>query len=103
VPVVAGDDHDGVDVLAGDQLAGVGGEKGFSLRLGHRFRDAREDGGIQIAEPGDANVGHLQQSLKVPRSLVEADDADADRVVGAGIGCARGGDGAGGERGAGGE
>jgi hypothetical protein len=87
VPVVAGRDQHGVDVRARDQLAGIGGLE----RRGQRGRQGGGDAGqhlrIDIAQAGDAHPRHLEQILQVGRTLaVEADDAEAHGIVGAGGG-----------------
>jgi hypothetical protein len=72
---------DGVDVARSQEFAQVD----VGLHVAEARLGLVEHGGVDIAQRDDANTLHLAEALQVVlAAAVQADDRDADTVVGAG-------------------
>ena len=83
--MIGGGGGEDVDFIAVDHFAHVDEAFDFETLLFGKFDEAEvEDRGIDVADGGDADAFHFGECAEVVlASAIDADDADADVIVGA--------------------
>ena len=95
MPMVGGGDGDGVDGFVIESAAHVGVEEGSFASFGEDFlRGCFGAGAIDFDEGGDFEIGHGEEFVDMSRATrSDADNGDAEAVVGLGPGLGGGGGG----------